>query len=179
MPTDIEIARQFESRPIHEIAAKLNINHDLSSFCSGVDSLDQWLKNRARKNEKQNASRTYVVCIENQVIGYYCLAAGAIATQLATGKVKRNMPNPIPVMIIGRLAIDQNWQGQELRKALLRDAILRVLQAADIAGIRAILVHTISEQAKSFYENCGFSVSPVEPMTLMITIADARKALES
>ncbi|OKH18472.1 GNAT family N-acetyltransferase [[Limnothrix rosea] IAM M-220] len=158
---------------------KLNIHHDLSSFCSGVDSLDQWLKTRASKNEQQNASRTYVVCDETQVVGYYCLAAGAIATKLATGKVKRNMPNPIPVMIIGRLAIDQNWQGQGLGKALLRDAILRVLQAADIAGVRAVLVHAISEQAKHFYEACGFAASPIEPMTLMITVGDARKALES
>lgn len=158
---------------------KLNKSHNLDAFCSGVDSLDQWLKKRARKNEQSGASRTYVLCVENQVIGYYCLATGAIATQLATGKVKRNMPNPIPVMIIGRLAIDQNWQGRGLGRALLRDGILRVLQAADIAGIRAILVHAISERAKQFYGSCGFSVSPVESMTLMITIADARKVLES
>ena len=87
------------------------------------------------------------------------------------------MPDPIPVMVLGRLAIDQSFQGRGLGVALLRDAVLRTLQAADIAGIRAILVHAISEDAKKFYERCGFTPSPVDPMTLMITLADAKKAL--
>jgi GNAT superfamily N-acetyltransferase len=93
------------------------------------------------------------------LIGYYCLANGAIAQNAATGRVKRNMPDPIPVMVIGRLTIDQRWQGQGIDKALLRDVILRVLQAAKIAGIRAILVHAISVDAKQFYEKCGFVAS--------------------
>jgi len=87
------------------------------------------------------------------------------------------MPDPVPVMVIGRLAIDQSMQGQGIGQALLRDAILRTLQAAEIAGIRAILAHAISERAKRFYEKWGFISSPVEPLTLMITVTDARKAV--
>ncbi len=108
---------------------------------------------------------------------YYCLASGAIAQTISTGKVKRNMPDPIPVMMIGRLAVDLNWQGKRIGKALLRDAILRTLQASEIARIRAILVEAISEEAKQFYEKCGFTVSPIAPMTLMITINDAISSL--
>ncbi len=146
----------------------------LNSFRNGARSQ---LKHRAFKNEIQGASRTYVVTVENVVVAYYCLANGAIAQTLSTGKVKRNMPDPIPVMIIGRLAVDQNWQGKRIGKALLRDAILRTLQASEIAGIRAILVEAISEEAKLFYEKCGFTVSPIAPMTLMITINDAISSL--
>jgi GNAT superfamily N-acetyltransferase len=112
-----------------------------------------------------------------KVIGYYALATGAVALQAATGRARRNMPDPIPVMILGRLAIDQAYQAKGLGRALLRDAVLRTLQAAAIGGIRAILVHAISEDAKRFYERCGFAPCPVDPMTLMITVAEAEKAL--
>ncbi len=142
-----------------------------------MSQLNHWLKHRAFKNEIQGASRTYVVTVENAVVAYYCLANGAIAQTLSTGKVKRNMPAPIPVMIIGRLAVDLNWQGKRIGKALLRDAILRTLQASEIAGIRAILVEAISEEAKLFYKKCGFTVAPIAPMTLMITINDAISSL--
>jgi GNAT superfamily N-acetyltransferase len=94
------------------------------------------------------ASRTYVACAGNIVVGYYCLSNGAIANNIATDKVKRNRLDPIPVMIIGRLAVDRNWQGKGIGRGLLRDAVLRTLNAAEIAGIRAILVHAISEEAK-------------------------------
>jgi GNAT superfamily N-acetyltransferase len=156
---------------------KLNASHQLDQFDCGNLQLNNWLKHRAFKNEIQGASRTYVVTVENVVVAYYCLANGAIAQTISTGKVKRNMPDPIPVMIIGRLAVDLNWQGQRIGKALLRDAILRILQAAEIAGIRAILVEAISEEAKQFYEKCGFTVSPIATMTLMITINDAISSL--
>lgn len=157
---------------------KLTPEHNISSFDSGVPQLDDWLKRRALPNEKSGASRTYVVCAGGRVVGYYALATGAVAHSEVTAKVRRNMPEPIPVMVLGRLAIDQAYQGRRLGASLLRDAILRTLQAAEIAGIRAILVHAISEDAKKFYERCGFSPSPVDPMTLMITIADAEKALK-
>jgi GNAT superfamily N-acetyltransferase len=156
---------------------KLNSSHQLDQFDCGNLHLNYWLKHRAFKNEIQGASRTYVVTVENVVVAYYCLANGAIAQTISTGKVKRNMPDPIPVMIIGRLAVDLNWQGQRIGKALLRDAILRTLQAAEIAGIRAILVEAISEEAKQFYEKCGFTGSPIATMTLMITINDAISSL--
>ena len=156
---------------------KLTPDHDISSFDSGVPQLDDWLKRRALANEGGGASRTYVVCAGGRVVGYYALANGAVAHNEVTGKVRRNMPEPIPVMVLGRLAIDRAYQGRRLGASLLRDAILRTLQAADIAGIRAILVHAISEDAKKFYERCGFVPSPVDPMTLMITVAEAKKAL--
>lgn len=151
--------------------------HDLSQFESGVPALDDWLKRRALANEDSGASRAYVVSAGGKVIGYYALATGAVALQAATGRARRNMPDPIPVMILGRLAIDKAYQTKGVGRALVRDAILRTLQAAAIGGIRAILVHAIPEDAKRFYERCGFAPSPVDPMTLMITVADAEKAL--
>jgi GNAT superfamily N-acetyltransferase len=100
-----------------------------------------------------------------------------VAQVQAPGRVRRNMPNPLPVMIVGRLAVDQAWKGRNVGRSLLRDAVMRTVQAAKIGGIRAILVHAISEDAKRFYERYGFQSSPIDPMTLMITVAGAKKAL--
>jgi GNAT superfamily N-acetyltransferase len=158
---------------------KLNSSHRIDSFDSGNSQLDDWLKRRALKNELEGASRTYVLCANEVVVAYYCLANGAVAQTTATGRVRRNMPDPIPVMVIGRLAVDLHWQGQGIGRALLRDAILRTLQAAEIAGIRAILVRAISEDAKQFYERCGLTASPIDPMTLMVKVNDANAALDS
>ena len=157
---------------------KLASSHQTENFSSGNLQLDEWLKRRALKNEAAGASRTYVLCVDTTVIGYYCLASGAVAQTASTGRVRRNMPDPIPVMVIGRLAVDSDWQGKGLGRALLRDAILRILQAAEIAGIRAILVHAISKDAKKFYEKCGFTASPLDPLTLMIKVSDAVAAIE-
>lgn len=156
---------------------KLSSEHDLSQFQCGETALDEWLRRRALANEETGASRTYILCLGNRVVGYYVLAAGAVAHTDAPGRVRRNMPDPVPVMVIGRLAVDQSMQGQAIGPALLRDAVLRCVQAAEIGGIRAILVHAISERAKRFYEKWGFISSPVDPMTLMITLAEARKAV--
>jgi GNAT superfamily N-acetyltransferase len=156
---------------------KLTAAHDLAQFQCGEPELDDWLKRKARHNEESGASRTYVVCIGRQVVGYYALAAGAAAHRDVPGRVKRNMPNPVPVMVIGRLAIDLNFQGRGIGSALLLDAVLRTVQAAEIVGIRAILVHAISESAKRFYEKLGFMESPTNPMTLMITVQAAAHAL--
>jgi GNAT superfamily N-acetyltransferase len=156
---------------------KLSPGHDLSQFQCGEPVLDDWLKKRALQNEGSGASRTYVVCVGKRVVAYYALAVGAVAHVDAPGRVRRNMPDPVPVMVIGRLAIDQSIQGQGVGPALLRDAILRTLQAGEIAGIRAMLVHAISERAKRFYEKWGLVSSPVEPLTLMITVAEARRAV--
>jgi GNAT superfamily N-acetyltransferase len=156
---------------------KLAPDHDLSSFASGSPVLDDWLRRRAMRNQESGASRTYVIRAGQRVIGYYALAAGAVAQALATGRTRRGMPEPVPVMVLGRLAVDARYQNRGLGRALLRDAVLRTLQAADIAGIRAILVHAISEDAKHFYERCGFRPSPVDPMTLMITLRAAEREL--
>jgi len=157
----------------------LGPDHDLDAFDSGMPPLDQWLKKRARPNEIDGASRTYVVCVGRRVIGYYALAAGSLFHGQATGAVRRNMPDPVPVALLGRLAVDRAWQGQGLGRDLTRDAILRVLGAADLIGLRAILVHAISDQARRFHERCGFSPSPVDPMTLMMTVATVREMLAS
>ena len=155
---------------------KLRADHDLSEFECGEPSLDDWLRRRALQNEESGASRTYVVCAGQRVVGYYALAVGAVAHAEAPGRIRRNMPDPVPVMIIGRLAVHKDYQGEKIGPGLLRDAVLRTLQAADIAGIRAILVHAISERARQFYEDCGFIASPMDPMTLMITVVEAVKA---
>jgi len=153
--------------------------HDLSRFDSGERSLDDWLRRRALKNEASGGSRTYVVCsgTRKRVVAYYCLAAGAVALAGTPGRARRNTPDPIPVMVIGCLAVDRSVQGQGLGKALLQDAILRTLQATEIVGIRAILVHAISEDARQFYVRCGFHSSPIDRLTLVITVAEAQTVI--
>ncbi len=158
---------------------KISPEHDLSEFNSGEPALDDWLRRRAVRNEESGASRTYIVRAGNKVTGYYSLAAGAVAHAESPGRIRRNMPDPIPVMILGRLAVDRGFQGQGIGAGLLKDAILRTLQAAEIRRIRAVLVHAISESAKRFYEAKGFRASPVDPMTLMITLDDAERILIS
>lgn len=144
--------------------------HDLELFQSGNESLDDWLRRRARANQTSGASRTYVVAQGNRVVGYYCLASGALDLADAPGGVRRNMPDPIPMAILGRLAVDVNWQGKGLGVALLQDAVLRTGQAAAILGIRGVLVHAISDAAKAFYEHYGFQASPKNPMTLVLSL---------
>ncbi len=158
---------------------KLRDDHDLSLFECGEPPLDDWLRRRAWQNEENGASRTYVVCIGLRVVAYYALAVGAVAHGSAPGRVRRNMPDPVPVMIIGRLAVDQEFHGRGLGQGLLRDAVLRTLQAADIAGILAILVHAISSDAQRFYERHGFVRCPIDPLMLMITLADVARELSS
>lgn len=150
--------------------------HDVSSFDCGVAALNDWLKRRALQNEHARASRTFVVVAGGQVVGYYALATGAVTHAVATGRVRRNMPEPIPVMVLARLAVDRSFQGGGLGSALLRDALLRTLGVADAVGIRAVLLHAVSDDAKRFYVRHGFSESPVDPMTMMITLADIEKA---
>lgn len=147
--------------------------HDLSSFESGVASLDDWLRRRARANQVSGASRTYVVCEGQKVIGYYCLSSGALAVIDAPGSIRRNMPDPIPMAVLGRLAIGRSWQGKGLGVALLQDAVLRTAQAADIMGIRGLMVHAISDEAKAFYEHHGFRASPANPMLLVLSLKKA------
>ncbi|TAN53915.1 MAG: N-acetyltransferase [Rhodospirillales bacterium] len=148
----------------------LNEGHDLVDFACCAASLDDWLKRRARPNQISGASRTYVVTEGAKVVGYYCLASGALALNEAPGKVKRNMPDPIPMIVLGRLAVDRAWQGKGLGVALLQDAVIRTSEAAGILGIRGILVHAISEEAKAFYERYGFTASPSQPITLVLSL---------
>ena len=152
----------------------LTAAHSLTAFNSGVASLDDWLRRRALINQFSGASRIYVVTTqENRVAGYYALASGALAHAEAPGRIKRNMPDPIPVAVLGRLAIDRSLQGKGLGVALLQDAVMRVRQAASIMGIRGILVHAISAEARAFYEHHGFSPSETNPLTLILSVIQA------
>lgn len=157
--------------------APLAAHHDTTAFACGVDNLDHWLKHRALKNQATGASRCFVVCDDNRVLAYYALASSAVAVEAATGRLRRNMPDPIPVVVLGRLAIDQSLHSTGLGRALVRDACLRVMAAADAIGIRGMLVHALSESARAFYEHVGFEPSPLDPMTLMATLADIREGV--
>jgi GNAT superfamily N-acetyltransferase len=148
--------------------------HAIADFSCGTAALDDWLQRRALNNQNSGATRTFVLCIDERVVGYYALASGSINTQSVLGNFRRNMPDPIPVVILARLAIDRSCQGRGLGRALFRDAALRVMQAADTIGIRGIIVHAISAPAKDFYLALGFDVSPLEPMTLTIALKDLR-----
>jgi predicted N-acetyltransferase YhbS len=152
-------------------------HHDFADFHSGEAPLDDWLKRRARANQASGASRTYVVCQERRVVGYYALASGVVAVESAPGRFRRNMPNPIPVVVLARLAVDRDWQGRGMGRGLFRDAARRVAHAADVIGIRGIVVHAISDEAKKFYVALGFDASPGDPMMLMVTLSDIRSAL--
>lgn len=152
--------------------------HDLADFDCGTAALDDWLKRRALKNQLSDATRTFVICMNGRVVGYYALASGSINAQSVDGSFRRNMPDPIPVVILARLAIDRACQGKGLGRALFRDGALRVMQAADTIGIRGIIVHAISLPAKDFYLALGFDVSPLEPMTLTIALKDLRASID-
>ena len=155
----------------------LAAHHNVESFLSGVDGLDQWLKRRALRNQTTGASRTYVACDGTRVLAYYALASSAITADGAPGRFRRNMPDPIPMVVLGRLAVDRSQQGKGLGRALMRDAGQRVIQAADTIGIRGVLVHALSVEAKAFYERIGFEPSPLDPMMLMVTLSDLKASL--
>ncbi len=155
----------------------LGPGHQLDSFDSGIPSLDDWLKRRAAQNQASGASRTFVVCENLQVVAYYSLASSAVAPAAAPGRFRRNMPDPVPVVVLGRLAVARSHQKRGLGRALFQDAARRVLHAAEIIGIRGLLVHALSEEAKAYYLRLGLDPSPLEPMTLMVTMTDLRAAL--
>ena len=151
--------------------------HLVGDFDSGEASLDDWLKKRALKNHASGASRCFVLCTGATVVGYYCLSAGAISQEAAPKALRRNMPDPLPVLLLGRLAIDRRYHNQGLGSALLRDAMVRAVSVAGDAGVFAVLVHALSEQAKRFYLSRGFVESPLQPMTLIMTLETARSIL--
>jgi GNAT superfamily N-acetyltransferase len=157
--------------------ALLTDQHDATAFDCGVAALDDWLRRRAVANQASGASRTYVACDGGKIAGYYALASGSVSIDAAPGRFRRNMPQPIPVVILARLAVGRAYQGRGIGRMLFRDAALRVLNAADTIGIRGILVHAISEEAKAFYVALGFEPSPFDPMTLMVTLDDVRKSV--
>lgn len=155
----------------------LGRDHDIVGFDCGVASLNHWLERRAAANQVSGASRTFVACEERRVVAYYALASSAVATAVAPGRFRRNMPEPVPVVVLGRLAVAKSHHGQGLGRALFQDAARRVIHAADAIGIRGMVVHALSEQARAFYLSLGLDESPLDPMTLMVTVADLRLAL--
>lgn len=148
----------------------------LDEFDCGAETLNFWLRQRALQNEVSGASRTFVVEDSGRIIAYYTLTAGSVAHAIAPGKIRRNMPDPLPVAILGRLAVDNTFQNDGLGRDLLRDAVIRVVHAAETLGIRALLIHALSERARGFYERYGFQRSPFDEMTLMATLPDLQAA---
>ncbi|MBA3069155.1 MAG: GNAT family N-acetyltransferase [Hyphomonas sp.] len=149
----------------------LTADHQVDGFDSGKPSLDDWLKRRALKNQTEGASRTYVVTNnDGAVLSYYALAAGSVIATEATGAVRRNMPSPIPVVILARLAVDRSLQSKGFGTALLRDALLKTVRAANTIGVRALLIHALDEDAAAFYQKFGFSRSPADSLMLMMPL---------
>lgn len=156
----------------------LAAHHDLSAFDCGAAALNEWLTRRARANQASGASQTFVVCQESVVVAYYCLASGAVALREAPGRLRRNMPDPIPAVVLGRLAVSLSHHGHGLGRALLHDASARTLQAAELIGVRALLVHAVDEGAKRFYLRHGFSELFSGGLTLYALLADLREELQ-
>jgi predicted N-acetyltransferase YhbS len=150
--------------------------HDVGSFDCGVESLNHWLQRRAAANRASGASRTYVACDGPAVVAYYALASSAVAPVAATGRVRRNMPDPVPAVVLGRLAVASSHHRMGVGRALFQNAAHRVMYAAEAIGIRAMVVHALSAQARDFYLRLGLDPSPLDAMTLMVTIADLRAA---
>ncbi|MDP2787131.1 MAG: GNAT family N-acetyltransferase [Pseudomonadota bacterium] len=161
--------------------APITADHALENFDSGELSLNDWLRKRAFKNHAAGASRCFVLCGGADVIAYYSLSAGAIsheaAPKAAPKAMRRNMPDPLPVLLLGRLAVDRRYHNQGIGQALLRDAMLRAVNVAGEAGVFALLVHALSDQARQFYLSRGFVESPLQPMTLLMTIETIRSIL--
>ncbi len=157
--------------------APITAAQEAGAFDSGELSLDEWLRRRALKSQISGASRCFVLCSGAAVIGYYSLSAGAIGHLAAPKALRRNMPDPLPVLLLGRMAIDRRFQNMGLGQALLRDALIRAVHVSGDAGVFAILVHAISEPAKRFYLSRGFVQSPLRPMTLLMTLATVRLIL--
>lgn len=148
----------------------LHSDDDLSGFDCGVAALNDWLQRRALANHQSGASRCYVVVHKAEVIAYYCLAVGSIEHAAVAGKLRRNMPDPIPVVMLGRLAIATGFQGQGLGAALVQDALLRCIAISDQAGVRAMLVHAKDEAAAMFYKRMGFVASPMDGLVLLVQV---------
>lgn len=158
--------------------APLNSEHRLDGFSCGEITLDDWLRRRALQNQLSGASRTFVLCEDSDVVAYYALASSAVMATATTGNFRRNMPDPIPVVVLARLAVTEGLKGKGIGRALVQDAARRVVHAADAIGIRGMLVHALSQEAAAFYGKLGFQPSPLDPLTLMVTVPNLRSALE-
>ena len=158
--------------------APLSAAHRTDGFLCTEPALENWLKQRALRNQIDGASRTFVVCAGVDVAGYYALAAGSVLHAQAPGSIRRNMPEPVPVVILGRLAVHSGWSGRGLGADLLKDAVQRAARLAGDMGVRALVCHAISEDAKRFYLHHAFIESPLEPMMVMLNVAKLARALD-
>lgn len=167
-----------QSHPVLSAPEPISLEHDLSAFDCGNDALNDWLRQRAVKNESR-FSRTYVVCEGKRVVGYFCISAGAVERIAAPSKVRRNAPDAIPVSVIGRLAVDLAYAGKGLGADLLSDALRRIALASKAVGIAAVLVHAKDEAAKRFYLNCAeFIEYPADSKILFLPIETVIAAFE-
>lgn len=159
---------------------KLSKSHDLSAFACGKESLDTWLQRWAQTNQQSDSAQTYVVHRERVVVGYYTLTAGSVRPEEAPTRIAKGLPgNPIGVILLARLAIDKREHGNGLGSALLKDALLRVMSAADAIGARALLVYALDEEARAFYERFNFERSPVNEYHLLLLMKDLRAQIKS
>jgi len=156
----------------------LTKDHDRNSFDCGVSPLNDYLKKYALQNQRKDAARTYVATRGNRIVGYYTLAYGSVSLEEVPQRVKSGLPShPIPVILLARLAVNSTEQGSGLGVALLKDALLRTIQAAQIAGLRAMLVHAKDDSAKRFYEKFGFEPSPIDAYHLFLRLSDILASL--
>ena len=153
---------------------RITVEHNTAAFDSGEATLDEWLRRWALRNSSSGVSRCFVICEGKTVIGYYTLSSGAVAREAAPKALRRNMPDPLPAMLLGRLAVDRQYHNQGLGSALLRDAMLRTLSISQQTGVALMFVHALHDRAKQFYLSRGFVQSPLQPMTLMMTVATVR-----
>ena len=166
----------MQNKPVYRAPELLTAEHVTSGFACGKPPLNQYIKKYALANQENEISRTYVATRDGSVVvGFYSLAYGSISHEQATRRIKAELPQyPIPVMLLARLAVDHREAGKGLGKGLLKDALLRTIQAADIGGLRAVLTHAKDEDAKQFYQKYGFTESPIDQLTLMLSIKDIR-----
>lgn len=155
--------------------AKLALVHDASSFDCGNDALNRFIKLYALQGQRAGISQTYVAISSDNVAGYHTLVVGNVVHDEAPERLKKGIPrHPVPVIILARLAVDTSWHGKGLGAALVADAMRRVLQAADIAGVRAMLVHAGDEAARNFYQHLGFEPFQDKSLTLYRLLKDIR-----
>jgi GNAT superfamily N-acetyltransferase len=155
---------------------KLRRDHAVDAFDCGREELNRFLQQHALQNQQSGGAQTYVGLVEQTVVGYYALAVGSVEQEHAPERVKKGLArHSVPIMLLARLAVDRHWQKHGVGAALLKDAMLRTLQAADIAGIRALVVHAKDDAARSFYEHFNFLPSPSDPLHLFMLLKDARK----
>lgn len=161
--------------PFFDPVRKLTVSDNVDGFDCGYPELNHFLVKYALINQKANSSQTYVSCCRRTVAGYYTLAVGSVVFQEAPARISRGLArHSIPVMILARLAVDLAFQGQGLGRALLRDSLLRTVQAADIAGIRALLVHAKDDAARKWYLSWDFEPSPTDPLHLFLLLKDLK-----